>query len=270
MKFKALTFLLFLLIGFHKHSVACSSIPNSFCDRITSTNHDVALVTFIEQNQHSSKAIVIEVLKGSIIKDTIDVYDYVFFCMEYDTNNLNTYRQNIGDTLLMILPKIDTVLNPWDTIGNYRFETYYSEENHLYFNNDTLKGFAAGWAFAPSSFNGNKIMYEDFKQVWLDTSKNCDDMRDYRIVNVEQKELAKQINIFPNPSENFLQIEIPEHALTAHYKLILYDLTGKIILQETISEKTKVINVENLVSGFYIMHLESKSKIILNSKLIKK
>lgn len=108
------TLILHLLLSFiilNQKAEACSSTPSPFCDRITSTNHDVALVTFIEQNQHSSKAIVIEVLKGNIIKDTIDVYDYVFFCMQNDTNNLSYYNKNIGDTLLMILPKIDTVLN---------------------------------------------------------------------------------------------------------------------------------------------------------------
>lgn len=128
----------------------------------------------------------------------------------------------------------------------------------------------SGNAYAPNSFNVNKILYEDFKQVWFDTSKTCADMFDYRIVNVEQKLIAKQINIFPNPTENFLQIEVPDFTSSGQYRILLYDISGKMILQEAISEKTNVINVENLVSGFYIVHLENKSEIILNRKLIKK
>jgi hypothetical protein len=179
--------LLLSFMIFNQKVKACSSTPSPFCNKITSTNHDVALVTFIEQNQHCSKAIVIEVLKGNIIKDTIDVYDYVFFCMEYDTTTLSHLCinvgncQNIGDTLFMILPKIDTVLNPWDTIGNYRFEYHLCETNYLNFNGDTLSGFISGHPSAPSSFNTYKIMYEDFKQVWLDTSKSCDDKRFQRL-----------------------------------------------------------------------------------------
>jgi hypothetical protein len=169
----------------------------------------------------------------------------------------------------MILPKIDTVLNFWDTVGNYRFETYYYEANHLYFNNDTLSGFVSGYFMAPSSFNTYKIMYEDFKQVWFDTSKNCDDMRDYRIVNVEQKELGKQISIFPNPTENILQIEIPDYTSLRQCKILLYDITGKIILQEPIYEKTNVINVEHLVSGFYLLNIERDGERIMSKKLIK-
>jgi hypothetical protein len=41
------------------------------------------------------------------------------------------------------------------------------------------------------------------------------------------------------------------------------------ILQEAISEKTNVINIENLVSGFYILNIEDDGERIMSKKLIK-
>ncbi len=61
------------------------------------------------------------------------------------------------------------------------------------------------------------------------------------------------LKIYPNPANDYLKIEILEPAL--NYQII--DLTGKILLEGTISDNLSYIEIEGLQKGLYLLQLKS-------------
>lgn len=73
-------------------------------------------------------------------------------------------------------------------------------------------------------------------------------------------------NMFPNPTKNTLNIELPN---ATQAKVNVYDITGKIVLNEQINNTQETLNVSGLNSGVYILQLEtatgtSSKKLIIN------
>jgi hypothetical protein len=68
------------------------------------------------------------------------------------------------------------------------------------------------------------------------------------------------LEIFPNPTNKTLNIQIPKQIQSA--KLEIYDLSGRIIQTETLSnESIYQLDVEGLRSGFYTLRLISEEGI---------
>jgi len=70
----------------------------------------------------------------------------------------------------------------------------------------------------------------------------------------------KQINFFPNPVKSNLTIENAN-------KITLTDITGKIVLKQSISQKSS-INISHLKKGIYFISLENKQKSIVRKIVI--
>ncbi len=68
-------------------------------------------------------------------------------------------------------------------------------------------------------------------------------------------ELANAINVFPNPVENQLSIDLG--SLTAERtNLSLYDLRGKLVWKNQMSNTTAKFNIDNTSTGIYILELD--------------
>lgn len=72
------------------------------------------------------------------------------------------------------------------------------------------------------------------------------------------------IILYPNPGDDkiFWAKNIPIEKVT------IYDMSGKLVSLQNVSENS--VNVSGLVTGSYLIKLESKDKLIYNSKFIKK
>lgn len=71
-------------------------------------------------------------------------------------------------------------------------------------------------------------------------------------LNADEFSLTEEVSIFPNPSSEFINIDIPSHI--SINKVNLYDALGKNI---DITFKDNTINVSNIVSGMYILNIET-------------
>ncbi|MDR1793710.1 MAG: T9SS type A sorting domain-containing protein [Bacteroidales bacterium] len=84
---------------------------------------------------------------------------------------------------------------------------------------------------------------------------------------VQQKE--PNIQIFPNPVEKTLYIDIQD--ITQFSQLIIYDITGKIVLEQNIAAEGSVnIDVKHLKSGVYIIKLLQNDNTYVVQKFIKR
>ncbi|WP_431133774.1 M28 family peptidase [Psychroserpens mesophilus] len=67
--------------------------------------------------------------------------------------------------------------------------------------------------------------------------------------------LVSEVNLFPNPVKTQLNIEIPDH--TTSVALDLFDVSGKLILQQNTSEEITSLSMKNLPRGIYFLKISS-------------
>lgn len=115
----------------------------------------------------------------------------------------------------------------------------------------------------------------DFKLSKIDLSMNIDNLqgttkREQRYDNFKitalkdvpahvlsnNEFLYEQFNVYPNPATNV--VNITNSATIAVSKIALYDVTGKLMKEETYNSAEPIqVNVANLPSGTYVFHIET-------------
>ena len=73
--------------------------------------------------------------------------------------------------------------------------------------------------------------------------------------------------VYPNPTKNYLNIDIPNAIGTS--KLKLYDVQGRFVMETTTNSTHEVMNIENLQNGVYLLSIENETnktvkKVIVN------
>jgi endonuclease I len=73
--------------------------------------------------------------------------------------------------------------------------------------------------------------------------------------------------VFPNPAKNsttiYTEFENYENA-----KIVLYDISGRLIAEEKINNNTHVLNLESYTKGIYIIHIHNAGIVVKSEKLI--
>jgi hypothetical protein len=77
---------------------------------------------------------------------------------------------------------------------------------------------------------------------------------------------TKHIDVYPNPATDNISITLPENV--SQVVFILYDMQGKILLHQEVSNQESVV-VNKLAAGAYIYNLRT-NKQIYQGKLIRK
>lgn len=77
--------------------------------------------------------------------------------------------------------------------------------------------------------------------------------------------LEATVNIYPNPSNGIYNIS----GLTENTRITIYDAIGQIIYSSIAIDSKETINISEIPSGIYVIHISSKS-MSLTKKLIKK
>lgn len=93
----------------------------------------------------------------------------------------------------------------------------------------------------------------------------------YNALSVEDDKLiANKINLWPVPADDFLNITTSEKSHLANYKLFLYSLNGKLLIEKQSHFSNNIqLDVSGLTSGLYILKMTSDTgnitkKIIVN------
>ncbi len=82
------------------------------------------------------------------------------------------------------------------------------------------------------------------------------------------EELAAKFNMYPNPATNVVNITNSENVLVN--QITVYDIAGKQLSTQSFNNQTEIqLNVENLSSGTYMLHLQTNEGIAVK-KLVKK
>ncbi|SFN85936.1 Por secretion system C-terminal sorting domain-containing protein [Paenimyroides ummariense] len=82
------------------------------------------------------------------------------------------------------------------------------------------------------------------------------------------EQLAQSFNLYPNPATNVINITNSENISVKQVEI--YDITGKLINSQNFNNETEIqLNIENLTSGTYLLHLHTNEGVAVK-KMIKK
>ncbi len=90
----------------------------------------------------------------------------------------------------------------------------------------------------------------------------------YRTINGSRLNYTSTgMNIYPNPASEFIRLDIPELG-QAEYLLKLYDINGRIVLNEPVLLPGEVRLSDGLVPGLYILQVVTQTRIYQNRLII--
>ena len=85
---------------------------------------------------------------------------------------------------------------------------------------------------------------------------------------VEKTGISLTASVYPNPTTNYLTLEVKDFELTAlHYQL--YDLQGKLLQTKKITEAKTKIAMSNLLPAIYFVKVIQAKKEVKTFKIIK-
>jgi hypothetical protein len=83
--------------------------------------------------------------------------------------------------------------------------------------------------------------------------------------SIADDNINDNIVVYPNPAQNFIKLS----NLNGAESLILYNLTGKIMLTQTVEADLTEVDISAFDSGIYFIKIYSKNKSIIIKKIIK-
>jgi YD repeat-containing protein len=81
-------------------------------------------------------------------------------------------------------------------------------------------------------------------------------------LSISSETLKNTITVYPNPTDSFLTIKLPENLTNKNVVIKLYDINGKVITNHNteIKENSALLDVKKLSKGVYLLHLISNNK----------
>ncbi|MCB0464230.1 MAG: T9SS type A sorting domain-containing protein [Aequorivita sp.] len=105
-----------------------------------------------------------------------------------------------------------------------------------------------------------------------DKTENSNGERDFWVIKinpvlgVNDNELTSSLSIYPNPTENILQLNHKNHTIDG---LKIFDTKGSLIKEFTSPKNTSSINISDLSSGVYFLQISSEGKTVIK-KFVKR
>ncbi len=264
----------FNIIGYNGLSQDVNLIHNNGELRwITDTSYIVCGTTYeINKNQDNDLGIaILDTTNHDVIAfnhsgktDTIELYG-IYKCMEFSneedfiyTGGYGNYSFEAGsygnEETYFIFNKLDKDLNI--LVEKFYFHKAY---NVLYFFKRTSDG---GFIYLSSSYNYQHPEKKlDVYILKVDKEGNLP-------VSIEKPKIkALELIVFPNPGKLYLNIQTAVQCIGG--KFTIYDISGKQVFQQNITQRITQINTAHLPTGTYIYNYVFEGKEIENGKWIK-
>ncbi len=81
-------------------------------------------------------------------------------------------------------------------------------------------------------------------------------------------ENVEDVNIFPNPFQDIMTVEIIGDVQLDNASFIVYDLRGRLVRRATFTGKTFTFNRETMASGMYVYLIEAEGQMVSTGKII--
>ena len=198
-----------------------------------------------------------------------DPHDIMYFAFE-------AFLVNLGNLLPVELtsfigrPKVKTIDLHWVTASETNNDYFKIEKstNGIDFN-ELTKIDGRGTTTLESKYNwsdqspNDGLNYYRLLQVDFNGDKSYSD-----IIVIEFEADRSQIQVYPNPTIQELNINLPEN-WDDETSIVIYDFYGNLINSFTVSSGSLTFPVDNIPAGWYRLSATNKSKV-LNSSFVKK
>ena len=77
-----------------------------------------------------------------------------------------------------------------------------------------------------------------------------------------------QLNVFPNPSSNIINVIIENYKPTSAASIKVYDMQGKEVKHIASVNSENTISIEDLAPGQYILNLIDRNKKVANKTFV--
>lgn len=95
--------------------------------------------------------------------------------------------------------------------------------------------------------------------LYPDSSSYCDKTLDIK------KTITSHLTIFPNPAKDYITIELPQNNESCENLITISNTTGKVVLRDCFSLKSRCIDIRHLPAGLYIVQVENKKSVTSKS-----
>ena len=75
--------------------------------------------------------------------------------------------------------------------------------------------------------------------------------------------------LYPNPANQSVTIQFVTEQAYSGMQMMVYDITGKVVITQTVKDNLATISINNLTSGMYLVTMVADGKVIGKQKLIK-
>ncbi len=199
-----------------------------------------------------------------------DVSNSLFFLQIWDD-----YQGEPGNLIYTTDQTVPETYTPQYNIGNNGFYEYVLPEKVA------VSGtYYVGWkqsssdrlniGFDKNIDNKDKIFYK-LSTTWQNTGFEGSLMM--RPVFVSDKDILLSVNnnvwdpsisIYPNPASDIVNIKIEDSEISSYE---LYDMQGKIVLQNFVNDNQATLNVNSLTNGLYIISLRNEQNQAVQKKI---
>ena len=244
--------------------LGCSFAPTSFCKTILAYDDRLIVYgTIISKDDDGLDLEIIETLRGDETKIEIRIWDgQDFDCNGPFDMSVNTIGA-INDTIIIALSKIESVLNPWDVIGDYTTPTPYGDTPRIFVKEGLATGFIAGGIY-DQNFYEQTIEYEKLKEA-IETHGDCDDIQ---IISSTSKPTSQNEITIENPASSFLYIR-QSHS-TEIVEVNIYSISGeKLISRKTKDQLEIAISINQLPVNLYVVQMIKLDNTQAIVKLVK-
>lgn len=195
---------------------------------------------------------VFDVLRGIEQQPIITIWNGSDFDCNGPHSMAASQLGNLNDTIVAILPKIESVVNEWDVIGDYRSSLFWFHTHHVIQHGDSLFGY---FTESPTLFSMHLNEYDAFAEACSFTP-----------TGIQTTAAAVNFSLYPNPSKQTISIDA---ASGNHHSMAvkLYTIDGQLSLQKTLLPYEKTINIESLSAGMYLVEI-AMNGILVRKKLV--
>ena len=257
--------IIFFISASLPQGLACSMWPLSFCYTNSIRPNDIVVSgRIIAVDTNGINLEIIDVLRGAENRDTIRIWDGT----DFDCNGIWSMAASdlgsIDDSIIIILPIIDSIENTWDVLGDYRRPVYFGYECDMNIVNDTVRGYLIG--DSAHSYLANEIQpkmsYSDFKDYWISHSNDC-------ITLVGINEVAENnIVSYTNPINSICELEF-QNKNSQERTLVIYSEDGRKLKAMVYSSNKIEIDFSNFSDGLYFITIHERNGKQVAFKVIK-
>tara|TARA_B100000508_G_C11465660_1_gene282087 strand:- start:398 stop:1045 length:648 start_codon:yes stop_codon:yes gene_type:complete len=206
--------------------------------------------------------LVIDVLRGTESRDTIRIWDGT----DFDCNGIFSMAAadlgKVNDSIVLVLPQIDSMQNSWDVLGDYRRPDYYTYIPSLKWSNGILNGLAIGMTGDMPSNQLLKVKYSDFKDQWK-KNNGC-----LGLTSMKEGLSTQEFVRYQNPISSTLNLtfnSVSENAINIQ----IFNSHGALIISQSIIETEVDIDFTVYNSGIYVVRLYQNNRPAETFRIIK-